>query len=349
MIRSGISYALGLVLVGAASASSAATVGLSYRYADYDDNATLLDSTVRYDPADLQGVIDELDSFLRNNLGPDSSASIRESRGALSGEQADYELMGGSFTVAWPGDDENDGLTTELQLSALVGDADVRNEIAVHSIVDFDIAGFHVEDVWTTSQQTDTRLRRLDLEATLQHSITQNFALIGGLRYERIEAGYSGRLQATNSRNLENLVNALSSAPLTLDLTTQEGSIEGDVTFHVYSARLGVLSNFQHRNSRFFLSMLMHYDVQPDVNSHSRLTPFESSIDPIDLDLETADRKTAGIDFNAGYAYEFLPKRAWFDLRYRATTYYDTSGPARWRDPRVNHGLYTGMTFWFKL
>lgn len=332
---------------GLASSAPAWSVGVStgYNYSVYFDNLMSLDSNLLFDPEMLP--LDQLNEMVRNDLGPFAAIDVLESSGAMTGEQAVYELSGGSLGLIWEGEYAHDDVQSQLLFTGLEGNADVTNRVAIHSLATFDLGPIHSEDIWTTSQQTRTRLQRRDAELTFRHDMSAKFAWLLGVRHEWVDASYTGRIQTLASTNLFNAVYSLVGVPLVFDVGRFEGSTRGDMKMRLRTGRVGLQSMVGGERHRFFLAGFLQYSRVPKITARAVLTPDDANVRPIPLTLESKPQESAGVDLSVGYSLHFIPDHFALELRYRTMAYFPVSKGTDWDDPRVNHGLYAGITAWF--
>src|SRR5690606_16935219 len=100
--------------------------------------------------------------------------------------------------------------------------------------------GFAATDLLTSVAEGDSRYRRLDLELTAQHRLDERFALIGGVRYERLRGGATLESVSTSSNNIANLVALLSgSGPVDLGLSQGAERLELRSGSETWSLRAG--------------------------------------------------------------------------------------------------------------
>ena len=193
----------------------------------------------------------------------------------------------------------------------------------------------------------DVKSKRLDLELTLQHRLNERFALLGGLRYERIHSKGKFDFNNVSSTNAQNLFSFLyGSGEVDFGISESNGTMYSEVTDHVFSVRGGgaAFANINQRNM-VYLNGLVHLTHQKAVDAEGRLTvedlDFDETYD-IDIKPETA----IGPDMSVGYVHKFTDTIG-LDVRYRAIVYFPIGGSRRFDDPRVNHGINAGLTFNF--
>jgi hypothetical protein len=324
------------------SAVEATQVSITPRWAVYFDNLTSLDSGIDANEFAVEEELAPINDLLDVLLGPAANLAITDTASAMASEQAQYSLYGGTIGVSLPGTED-----TDILLTALAGTANVDVDLLLRSIVELNLPGGRVQDVWTSTQHQNTRLKRLDLEATLHHSLNETFSILAGVRYERVAVTYSGTQQSANSRNVENLILAVVGLPISLDLASLSGTLNGNVDFPFYSFRVGASAhgNFGDRHE-LFVNCLLHVTYADKVKANTRFVPSDSTFAPIEAVYEIDSHTNIGPDISVGYMYR-LSDRAGLDIRYRAAAHYPVGSSYLEDDPRVNHGLSIGVTAWF--
>jgi hypothetical protein len=242
--------------------------------------------------------------------------------------------------------------TTQVSLTALYGTTSAH---AVRlSTESFHYSGFGTNVIDTDAQtaRITTDVKRLDLEATVQHRLNETFSLVGGVRAERTSSDVSGSVTEVGSANFGNLfisnlnlyaVQQGFPAPFApiyaLDLGP--GIVTESFSVWTYSIRVGAAAYAPVGEKHlFYVNGLLHFSrlVGPTAAFHYA----NGSTSPDPIPSETS----LGPDISVGYMYRFSD-RFGVDVRYRAQVYFPIAGPYKFDDARVNHGVGIGFTSWF--
>ena len=331
-----------LAVAACLAAPAQAGFSISPRFFLYFDNAYQRssgfdDQNVLLIDADAEAE-EQLSDFFGTPVDVDTHDAVSAS---ISNQQV-YPLFGGAFTA-----DLDSAKQTQITFSALYGKS--STDLATLQTFEQDITaeGFTAQDVITQHVSGKSKAKRLDLELTLQHRLNERFALIGGLRYERIKSKGTFDFHNVSSNNASNLFELLfGEGDIVIGLNESNGTMENSVTDNVFSARVGAaaFANLDQRNM-VYLNGLLHYTHQSADNVKSRLVVPDLDFDEsqhIDIKSESA----IGPDISVGYVHRFTDTIG-LDVRYRAIVYFPISGSRSFDDPRVNHGINAGLTFNF--
>ncbi len=253
-----------------------------------------------------------------------------------------YPLFGGAFTVGL--DQEN---RTQLTFSALYGTANSDMRVVQTFEQDITVEGFTAHDLITQHMDGRNKAKRLDLELTAQHRLNERFALIGGLRYERVDAKTKGNYSWTSSSNALNIFSVLfGDSSLRIDLQDADGTFSTTAKGDIFSARFGgaAFANINQRNM-VYLNGLVHVTHEPGSKSKFHLVIPDDDIDQVST-IKVKGETAIGPDIAVGYIHKFTDTIG-LDLRYRAIVYFPVGGSRDFDDPRVNHGINAGLTFNF--
>jgi hypothetical protein len=186
------------VLAAAAATPARADVVIGPRVSYYFDNSNLrttgidagLEEGDALAPADI--------AVLRTAFGVEPElASIGESEGVLA-DQIGYPMVGAMVNF---GDDRDRFTLTAMYGS---GEGDVALSAAVSRTLTpgdsqfVDLLNFDAKAVSNTD--------RLDVELTWQRRQSESFALLGGLRYERLESSFTGDLRIVQSAAIPTVI-----------------------------------------------------------------------------------------------------------------------------------------------
>jgi|KBSMisStaDraftv2_1062788.scaffolds.fasta_scaffold257051_1 hypothetical protein len=312
----------------------------------YFDNFTSLDSTVSASNASVQDTVDTFNDELHALLGPSANISVTHSDLSLKSQQANYRLAGGSLQLLWTGTG-GDSFKNRLTLSVLAGRADVRTELLTRSLFNFQFGTQTAQDITTTSDDNLSHLQRLDTELSIEMQLTDHAGVVGSARWERVRDRVEGRQKTVSSQNIASLILSLAGQSPLFNLSEVDGTNEGDITYNLYSARLGaVVHTLDSASERhfFYLSAQVHASYSPAAKGHLISTPDDPSlgIGSVVVEGKTVPSWSAGPDIVAGYTYQPLPRFGVY-FQYRTTVYFGLSGDTRASDPRVNHGATAGL------
>ena len=323
------------VVPGLASADIVFTPRVSY----YFDNFNALDSSVSADPSYVKNMIDQLNSQLKSALGPTASIAMANSSIALKTQQAAYKLYGASIDGRW-------GQGDRLYATFLTGTANVQAYLLQQATFDTTYLSSSAQDLSTSSEVTNSSLRRFDVELVYEHN-----DFTAGIRLEREKEHFVGQQVTTMSQNFENLVGASIGAQPTFNLASLQGTSQGDITYNVYSARAGAslhTAKIEESKNDFSLSAQLQVSYSPAAYGHGELAAAGQASVPLVIQGTTDSSWSAGPDVSVGYTYRFAHSAA-LDLRYRAIVYFpihgELSGTQKSSDPRVNQGLNVGISY----
>ena len=331
-----------LAVAACTAAPAQADFSISPRFFLYFDNAYQRSSG--FDDAEAVSVQEdaELSQQLTDFYETPVTVLTHDITSASINNQQVYPLFGGAITV-----DLDAAKRTQLTLSALYGKADGDMRLVQTYNQDISVFDFTARDLVTATYDGTVKAKRLDLELSLQHRLNERFALLGGLRYERVAAKSTVDVRYQSSNNAANVFSILfGDSSLLLDLTELEGTMTSKGTDHIFSGRFGgaAFATINQRNM-VYLNGLMHVTHVPGTKGKSRFIVPEVDVDErntIDIEGETA----IGPDIAVGYVHRFTDTIG-LDVRYRAIVYFPVSGPRDFDDPRVNHGINAGLTFNF--
>jgi hypothetical protein len=331
-----------LAVAACLAAPAQADFSISPRFSIYFDNAYQRSSGFDSQNALLTGADADASAELSDFFGTPVDVDTHDAVSASISNQQVYPLFGAAFTA-----DLDSAKRTQLTFSALYGES--TSDLATLQTFQQDISaeGVTAQDVLTQHISGKSKAKRLDLELTLQHRLNERFALLGGLRYERIKSHGTFDFNNTASNNAQNLFSILfGSGEVEIGINETNGTMINKVTDDVFSARIGgaAFANMDQRNL-VYLNGLVHFTHQSAHGVESRLIIPELDLDEtnsIDIKSETA----IGPDISVGYVHRFTDTIG-LDVRYRAIVYFPVGGNRDFDDPRVNHGVNAGLTFNF--
>lgn len=318
------------------TSADAAEISLSPRFVVYFDNGEQRQQGIdsfSIPASALAGLNDQI----RAIAGPDTALTGEVGAGGGSARQIVFPMFGGSISLG--------GQRTQLTFTALYGKAETRSRIVVPLTLELAAGGFTATDLLNSVANGTTDYRRLDLELTAQHRLDERFALIGGLRYERLRGSAVLDATSTSSNNIGNLVALLSGAG-PVDLGLSQGSERLDLRSgsETWSLRAGAaaFAPFARRQLAYVNGMI-HISHTPARGADAVLTDLAGG-GTLDLSTDVDSEAAIGPDISVGMLTRFSDRVA-LDIRYRGIFYFPLSGVRGFDDPRVNHGLNLGLTF----
>lgn len=321
---------------------ASAQVAFTPRISRYYDNTLqrVIASNLAVDD-DIDALMADLTDGLQNVFGPSASISTTDTQVATSSGQVDLSLGGASVTVGLKNE------KTQLAFTLLSGDGKTDASQLVQQTLNFTLVGFETNDISVASGVGHYEFDRTDFEFTVQHRLNETLSLIGGLRAEKTDAHFTVDTQLQMSNNAINLVNLLIGGQFTLDLadpSTLSMAIDSKST--LYSLRFGAAAYVPAgEKGLFYVSGLLQVSREigeggtaSGIGGRIGVTP-TSTLVPV----PPADENYYGPDISVGYVFRF-GDHVDYDVRYRATVYFAESDS---NNPRVNHGLSMGVSFWF--
>ncbi|MEC7624689.1 MAG: hypothetical protein VYA25_10960, partial [Pseudomonadota bacterium] len=188
----------GAVLATALATPAQADVVIGPRVSYYFDNSNLrttgidagLEEGDALAPADI--------AVLRTAFGVEPElASIGESEGVLA-DQIGYPMVGAMVNF---GDDRDRFTLTAMYGS---GEGDVALSAAVSRTLTLGDSQF--VDLLNFDAKAVSNTDRLDVEFTWQRRQSESFALLAGLRYERLESSFTGELRIVQSAAIPTVI-----------------------------------------------------------------------------------------------------------------------------------------------
>jgi hypothetical protein len=321
-----------------------ANAGISFspRFFLYFDNSSQRQSGLS-DVAQLDPQADaDLSDALTDFYGVPIDVTSDNPTSSSINNQVVFPMIGGALTFGL--DKEN---RTSLSVSLLYGEANSK----YRSINSFDrtvtVADtFVAEDLFVQTAEGKAKVKRWDLELTLQHRLNERFALLGGLRYERNTSRGNFVTTTAISENANNLLEALfDDGDFSFGVDNSTGVLGVNVKDNIYSARFGGAAFVPiGQRSQVYVNGLLHLTYFPGANGTSRFVVPEVLDE--EYKIKIPSETLIGPDIAVGYLHRFSDKVG-LDFRYRGIFYFPISGNKKFNDPRVNHGINAGLTFNF--
>lgn len=325
-----------LLAAGAAvlfCAPAFADITFTPRVSYYFDNILQRSSGINLEAGpEAQAEVDEANALLQDLFGPDAGIAFDDFDVGFTAEQISVPMYGGSFSI---GNDRH-----SLTVTGLYGERTGSISSILTSTITTTASGFVAEDLITATSSGRSESERLDIEATYQRRLNESFALIAGVRYERIENAELVNTVASTTANGANLVNLLLGG-LDLDLSVESLTSERTTSYttELMSARIGA-SAYAPINQNFgaFMIGMFHVSRLPATTVEG----VDSLSGPFRSENFSRDETSLGPDVALGLQY-YLSERLSLDLRYRATVYYPVSSGYSSSDSRINHGASLGF------
>ena len=315
-----------------------ADVTISPRFSYYFDNANQRTSGLDQAATISDEVTAEQNAQIRAIFGPNSSVDYTVTGSGAQTNQLAVPMFGLSTTIG------SDDLSVTLTGMYGKGNTNIRTTTTV--LQETVLAGFAATDTITATGLGKSDAKRYDIEATAQKRLNERFAFIGGVRYERVDAAADVVFSSTASNNAANLGALLLGGNVDFDIVQADSQSRFKVEGEVYSARAGISGFIPFSQSgTVFLTGMLHVSHEPSGRSTEIATdPVTNAI--TEATSSTPSETTLGPDFAVGAQFAIAENIA-FDIRYRAAVYFPISGTRDFNDPRVNHGVNTGVSFRF--
>lgn len=341
-MRTQLAMASLAVLAAATATPARADVVIGPRVSYYFDNSNLrtsgidpgLDEGDALDPADI--------AVLRTAFGVEPQlTTVSEGEGVLS-DQVGYPMIGAMVNFG----DDRDRFTLTAMYGSGEGDAalsaTVSRTLTLGATEFIDLVNFDADTVSSTD--------RIDIELTWQRRQSESFALLGGIRYERLDTAFVGDLRIVQSVAIPTVI-ALSRAaiegdpapPVIPSVPPLIAGVRQDGTIQTFSARGGATAFVPFgENAVAFFNGMLQASYRPD---YDVLTVIE---DPSGLFSDSiAGREegefSIGPDFAVGAQF-ILSENLALDLRYRAVLFFPLTGLQDFSDARVSHGVNLGLS-----
>ncbi len=329
-----------LVAALAVATPAQAEIVIGPRVSYYFDNSNLRTS-------DLEGLQDartfidqQLTQRLRDSdpLLDDLTVTVQDNGSASNSDQVGFPMIGGMINF---GDDRD-----RFTLIGMVGKGSTVTELVSSRTVEIQVADVGIREISVIQTISDEDIDRLDIEATWQRRLNENFAISAGVRYERLDVTGSGLITVQETDEVRLFIaDALGEEPPSrnLDGARRPARTLTDNTLETYSARAGVTAfvPFNDKAVAFFSGMIQG-GYQPDSEFNTQFFGVNGEI------VRTENRTdrgefSVGPDFAVGAQFTIIENLA-LDIRYRAILFFPLSGDFDFGDSRVNHGVNVGLS-----
>jgi len=320
-----------------------ADVIIGPRVAYYFDNSNLRTSAIPGGIQEEGGAIDQqVFELAQDLLGPDLQLTTQQEGIGVLADQIAVPMFGAMVNF---GDDRD-----RFTISALYGEGNgsFSQTQAISRTLSF--GDRSATDFGVATIGADFDYKRTDIEATWQRRTSENFAILGGFRYERLERAGTGSAGIGISPGVDNLLDTLlseatgqpgfgpfPSSPLGTAPLRERSSQE------TFSVRAGVTAFVPiSEGATAFFNGMVHGSYQPEFSSQ---TDFLLDGEPTGNPLIEVNSKefSLGPDFAVG-AQVVLSDGVALDVRYRANLFFPLTGDQNFTDARVNHGVNLGLS-----
>ncbi|MCP5396655.1 MAG: hypothetical protein H6918_07970 [Sphingomonadaceae bacterium] len=325
-------------LAGANPALADVTIGPRFSY--YFDNSNLRTSDLD-GLQDARQVVDEaLTQELIDASGfDDLTLSVQDNGSASNADQVGFPMVGAMINF---GNDRD-----RFTLTAMYGKGETTTELVSSRQFTIEVADIGINELSIIQTVATDKIDRIDLELTWQRRLNENFAILAGARYERLDISGQGAITIQETDAVRSFVaETLGEEPPTrnLDGANLPTSILTSRNLETLSARVGVTAFIPfNRSAVAFFNGMVQGSYQPNSNFNTR---FFGVNDNLVREENRTDRGelSIGPDFAVGVQF-ILTDNIALDIRYRAILYFPLSGDFDFGDSRVNHGVNLGVSF----
>ena len=313
------------------------TVGPRFSY--YIDNSNLR-------TADLDGlqesrrvVNDQVTQDLRVALPNDDIRLTEIDNGnATNANQVTFPMIGAMINF---GDDRD-----RFTIAAMYGSGSTTSELISSRELRLRVSDVSFNEISLIETVNDSDIERIDVEMTWQRRLNENFAISGGVRYERLDTTGSGVVTISDTDGVRSFITqTLGQVPPNdnLDVARRPQRIGTSSDLELFSARLGVTAFVPFSDDAVaFFNGNIQAGYQPSsrvdtefLNAGGDVLRSETRMDSGELSL--------GPDFAVGVQFT-LSEDVALDIRYRAIVFFPLSGDFSFSDTRVNHGVNLGVS-----
>ncbi|MEO0461966.1 MAG: hypothetical protein AAF127_02475 [Pseudomonadota bacterium] len=324
-------------------AAAHADVIVGPRLAYYFDNSNLRTSSIAGGVQEEGGAIDQASfEFAQDLLGPDLQLTTQQEGIGVLADQIAIPMVGAMVNF---GDDRD-----RFTISALYGEGEGRfsQTQAISRVLSF--RERQAVDFGVATVGADFDYTRIDIEATWQRRTSENFAILAGFRYERLERSGTGETGIGLTPNVDNFLDELVSEELGINPGEPfeqrplfKLPIADTGTQETFSARAGVTAFVPiNENATAFFNGMVHTSLQPEFSTRTQFF-LNGEVAGNDLVEDNAREFSVGPDFAVGAQFVLSDSLA-LDVRYRANIFFPLSGDQSFSDARVNHGVNVGLS-----
>lgn len=321
-------------VAAAISQPALADVTISPRFSYYFDNVN--QRTSGFDEALRENAEQQSEDF-SDTFGPGSSQTFSVESAGAEGNALAIPMYGLSATVG------SDDLS--VTLTGMYGKADSSSSATIASRLVTVLNRVTATDVGVSVANSQLDAKRYDFEVSAQKRFNERFALVGGLRYERVKGVSDTLIVTTLSNNFANLIAAQGGAGIGFEVIPALSFLRSEFTSELYGARAGISGFIPFsQSSTVFVNGMIHASHRPATKSKDTEVDVEGEVTE-STDSEGGET-SIGPDFAVGVQIGLKENLA-FDARYRAVVYFPVSGDLDFNDPRVNHGVNVGVSYRF--
>jgi opacity protein-like surface antigen len=320
--------------VAATSSPALADVTISPRFSYYFDNVN--QRTSGFDEALRENAEQQSDEFT-DTFGPGSSQTFGVESAGIEGNALAIPMYGLSATVG------SDDLS--VTLTGMYGKTDSSSSATIGSKLVTVLNGITATDIGLSVGSTEIKAKRYDLEASVQKRLNERFALVGGVRYERVKAISDTLITTTLSNNFVNLISTQAGGDVGFEALPALSFLRSKTTSELYGARVGISGFIPFSQSAtVFVNGMIHASHRPATKSRDTEVDVEGEVTQ---STDSEEKETSiGPDIAVGIQVGLTENIA-FDARYRAVVFFPVSGALDFTDPRVNHGVNLGVSYRF--
>lgn len=316
-----------------------ADVVIGPRVSYFFDNSNLRTSDLE-GLQDARNTIDErLTQELRDASGFDDLTVLSQNNGsAANADQVGFPMVGAMVNF---GDDRD-----RFTFTAMIGQGNTTTELVSSRQTTIEVGDVAFNEISVIQTISNDDVDRVDAELTWQRRLNENFAILAGFRYERLDISGNGTITLQETDAVRQFVaETLGEEGPTrnLDGLRQPAQVETDRKLETFSGRLGVTAFVPFSDSAVaFFTGMVQASNQPG-------SDFRTSFFGVNGELVREENRrdrgeiSVGPDFAVG-AQLILTDDLALDLRYRAIVYFPLSGDFDFSDSRVNHGVNLGLS-----
>ena len=331
--------ALAMTSCAVLSSAAQADVIIGPRVAYYFDNSNLRTSDLD-GLQDARSVVDEaLTQNLREAIGSDDLIVTTQDNGnASNSDQVGFPMYGALINF---GDDRD-----RFTFTAMVGQGKTTTELVSSRETTIEVGDIGINELSVIETVEDETIDRIDVEASWQRRLNETFAVLAGVRYERLEISGNGLITIQETGQVrEFIADTLGDNAPTRNL---EGSdlptgLLTEREVETFSGRVGVTAfvPFSDHGTAFFTGMVQASN-QPRSTFRSAFLNANGDVVREETRSDSGEW-SIGPDFAVGGQIVLSDNLA-LDVRYRAILYFPVSGEFDFSDSRVNHGVKVGLT-----
>lgn len=330
------------VLAAASASPASADVVIGPRASYYFDNSNLRTSGIGSDQPEEIALEPEEAAVLEAAFGLPPRLTMQTETTGLLADQIGFPMIGAMVNF---GDDRN-----RFTLTAMYGSG--SGNIALSTTLSRTLTLGDAQFVDLVSLGADARntTDRLDVEMTWQGRQSESFALLGGVRYERLDSTYAGDLTITQTAAIPSLIvaaeNIVAGNPPTPTLPSPppiRAQLVERGTIQTFSARGGATAFVPINESAVaFFNGMLQASYRPGYKVRTVISGAGEGFDGTETGRDPKEI-SVGPDLSVGAQFVLAQNLA-LDLRYRAVIFFPLSGAESFSDARVNHGVNLGLS-----